>query len=57
MRDLVDGRRRFQGRILGLSDDKVRLATRDGEIALRVPDINNARLLMTDELLAAAAQG
>ena len=57
MRRPVDGRRRFQGRILGLSGDEVRLATQDGEIALPVVDIHNARLLMTDELLAAAVRG
>ncbi len=57
MRELVDGRRRFQGRILGLSNDQVRLATRDGEVVLPVVGIHHAKLLMTDDLLAAAAQG
>ncbi len=57
MRDLVDGRRRFQGRILGFSNDEVRLATGDGEVVLPVVGIHHAKLLMTDELLAAAAQG
>ncbi len=57
MRGPVDGRRRFQGRILGLSGDEVRLATEDGEIALPVVDIHNAKLLMTNELLAAAVRG
>jgi ribosome maturation factor RimP len=57
MRGPIDGRRRFQGRILGLSGDEVRLATQDGEIALPIVDIHNAKLLMTDELLAAAARG
>ncbi len=57
MRARIDGRRRFQGRILGLSGNEVRLATEDGEVVLPVPDIHDARLLITDELLAAAAQG
>ncbi len=57
MRELVDGRRRFQGRILGFSNDQVRLATRDGEVVLPVVGIHHAKLLMTDDLLAAAAQG
>jgi ribosome maturation factor RimP len=55
MQGLIDGRRRFQGRILGLADGIVRLDAKDGEIGLPIDDIQSAKLVMTDELLAAAA--
>jgi ribosome maturation factor RimP len=54
MRDLTAGRRRFQGRILGFADGMVRLDTKDGEVELPIDDIQNAKLVLSDELLAAA---
>jgi ribosome maturation factor RimP len=53
--DMAGGRRRFRGRLLGLEGDVVRLATADGEAALPFEAIEKARLVLTDELLAAAA--
>lgn len=53
MHGLVEGRRRFQGRISGISGDSVLLATKDGEVALPIEDIQQAKLVLTDELLAA----
>jgi len=50
---LVDGRRRFQGRISGVAEDRVVLATKDGEVELPIEDIQHAKLVLTDELLAA----
>lgn len=55
MRSLVDGRRRFQGRIAGLAGGNVRLETGDGEVELPLDDVLNAKLILTDELLAASA--
>lgn len=55
MRGLIDGRRRFEGRIVGYADGEVRLDTDNGEVSLPLNDINQAKLLLTDELLAAAA--
>lgn len=55
MRTLIGGRRRFQGRILGYSDGEVRLDTEHGEVTLPIDDIQQAKLVLTDELLAAAA--
>lgn len=55
MRSLVDGRRRFQGRILGCAGGEVRLETDQGEAVLPLDDIQHAKLVLTDELLAAAA--
>lgn len=54
MQGPVDGQRRFQGRILGFADGVVRLDTKDGEMELPIGDIQNAKLVLTDELLAAA---
>ena len=49
----VDGRRRFRGRLLGLDGPLVRLATDGGEIELPLATLAKARLLLTDELVAA----
>jgi len=51
---LIDGHRRFQGRILGFADGVVRLDTKGGEVELSIDDIQHAKLVLTDELLAAA---
>lgn len=55
MHGLIDGQRRFQGRILGFTDGVVRLDTKGGEMELPIDDIQHAKLVLTDELLAAAA--
>jgi ribosome maturation factor RimP len=57
MRMPVDGRRRFSGRLLGLEGNLVRLATQGGEIALPIADMAKAKLVLTDELLAASQAG
>jgi ribosome maturation factor RimP len=49
-----DGRKRFRGRLLGTSEGKVRLATETGEAALPLDDVARAKLVLTDDLLAAA---
>jgi ribosome maturation factor RimP len=54
-RTAVDGRRRFRGRLLGIEGDRIRIATAEGELALPVADLQRAKLVLTDELLAAAA--
>ena len=51
----IDGRRRFRGRLGGLEDDAVCLTLEDGEVRIPFGDIDRAKLLLTDELLAAAA--
>jgi ribosome maturation factor RimP len=50
----IDGRRRFRGRLVGLADDQVRLALPEGEQAIPLDTIKKAKLVLTDELLAAA---
>jgi ribosome maturation factor RimP len=53
---MIEGRKRFRGRVLGVSGDDVRVALPDAEVALPFADIVTAKLLLTDELLAAAAK-
>ena len=48
-----EGRKRFRGRLLGLEGDSIRIVTPEGEAALPVDDILRAKLVLTDELIAA----
>jgi ribosome maturation factor RimP len=50
----IDGRRRFRGRLLGLTGDRVRLALPEGEQLIPLAAIKKAKLVLTDDLLAAA---
>ena len=51
----LDGRRRFRGRLLGLSEARVRLAMKDdGEAAIPLAEISAAKLVLTDRLIAEA---
>ncbi len=50
----IDGRRRFRGRLAGLEGDLVRLTTKDGDVVLPLDDVHQAKLVLTDDLLAAA---
>jgi ribosome maturation factor RimP len=50
----IDGRRRFRGRLLGVAGDQVRLALPEGEQSLPLDAIKKAKLVLTDDLLAAA---
>jgi ribosome maturation factor RimP len=50
----VDGRKRFRGRLLGTSDGMVRLATEAGESSLPLDAVVRAKLILTEELMAAA---
>lgn len=51
----VDGRKRFRGRLAGIMDGKVRLIMPEGEAALPLDAVQKAKLVLTDELLAAMA--
>ncbi len=48
-----DGRRRFRGRLLGIAEGMVRIALPEGSVGLPLDAILKARLVLTDELLAA----
>jgi ribosome maturation factor RimP len=50
----IDDRRRFRGRLLGLSGDDVRIRLAEGERTIPLAAIKKAKLVLTDELLAAA---
>ena len=53
----ADGRRRWTGRLLGLDGETVRLATEVGEVAVPFVNLAKAKLVLTDELIAAAENG
>jgi ribosome maturation factor RimP len=50
----IEGRKRFRGRLLGTSAESVRLATETGEVKLPLADVARAKLVLTDDLIAAA---
>ncbi|MBI5165968.1 MAG: ribosome maturation factor RimP [Magnetospirillum sp.] len=53
----VDGRKRFRGRLIGLDDkDCVVLATETGEAHIPLYDVKSAKLVLTDELIAAVTK-
>ncbi len=57
MADLVNGRKRFLGRLLGVDGGKVLIDTDEGEQRLTFEGIAKAKLLLTDELIAATNGG
>lgn len=52
---MIDGRRRFQGRLIGTAGEDVRIDVAGVEVGLPFADIQRAKLVLTDELLAAQA--
>jgi ribosome maturation factor RimP len=48
------GRKRFRGRLLGTANGEVRLATEAGEARLPLASVARARLVLTDDLIAAS---
>ncbi len=51
----LDGQRRWKGCLLGLDGETVRLKTKTGEVALPFAAIEKAKLVLTDDLLAASS--
>ena len=51
----LDGRRRYRGVLAGCADDVVTIVTEEGAKALPYAEIDNAKLIITDELLAAGS--
>jgi ribosome maturation factor RimP len=49
----IGGRKRFRGRLLGRVDDSIRLTTETGEALLPLGTVTRAKLVLTDELIAA----
>jgi len=55
LRTAQDGQKRFRGVLAGYADNVVTIVTEGGAKALRFDDIDNAKLIITDELLAAGS--
>ena len=53
MNTQIDGRRRFRGKLLALDADDLTVETDEGTIVLDLGDVSKAKLLLTDELMAA----
>ncbi|MDR3518666.1 MAG: ribosome maturation factor RimP [Azospirillaceae bacterium] len=51
----LDGRKRFRGRLGGLDAGKIRLDTDTGLVLVPVETVQRAKLVLTDELIAATA--
>jgi ribosome maturation factor RimP len=52
----IDGRKRFKGRLLGLEDRKVKIEVEGAPVALPLEEIEKAKLVLTDSLIAAHRQ-
>lgn len=52
----IDGRKRFRGRLMGVEDDAVTLLLGEGRVRLPLADVARAKLVLTDELIAADAR-
>ena len=48
-----DGRKRFKGIVTGVEDERIKMNTEDGDVALPYSAVAKAKLLLTDELLKA----
>ena len=57
MHHMVGGRKRFSGRLLGVDGATVRLEHEGEAVDLPFAGIRNAKLILTDELIAAARSG
>ncbi len=56
-RTMIDGQRRFKGKLLGVEGETITLATQEGEKELEFNNIEKAKLVLTDELIAASLKG
>lgn len=53
----IDGRRRFKGRLLGVDGDgRVGIATEAGEANIPLGAVRSAKLVLTDDLIAAVTE-
>jgi ribosome maturation factor RimP len=51
--EAFDGRKRFRGRLLGVEDGAAKLLVGDAPVLLPLKDIARAKLVLTDDLIAA----
>lgn len=54
---MIQGRKRYSGKLLGVDGDVIRLGHEGEAVDLPFADIRNAKLILTDELIAAAQSG
>jgi len=52
----IDGRKRFRGRVIGVDGEKVKVLVKDAELEFPHSEIHRAKLIITDDLLAAAEE-
>ncbi len=57
LREPVQGRRRFAGRLLGIDGAEIRLQINDAEVRLSFENIGRAKLVMDHAILAEAPTG
>jgi len=50
--ELIDGRRRFKGTLAGTEGDEVLIEIEEGTIGLKFDWLSDAKLLLTDDLIA-----
>lgn len=55
LRQPIEGRRRFRGRLLGVEDESVLVRVDGRSVSLPFAEIGDAKLVLTDDLLAATA--
>jgi len=53
----IDGRRRFKGKLSAFDGTVIGIETEDGEKQLEFENIEKAKLVLTDELIAASLKG
>ncbi len=55
--ELIDGRRRFKGILAGVEGDEVLIEIDEGTIGLKFDWLSDAKLVLTDELIAEVLRG
>ena len=53
----IDGRRRFKGRLIGVEGDEVRIDVDGAVVPVPLASVKKAKLVLTDELIAASGGG
>ena len=55
--ELIDGQRRFKGTLQGVQDDEILIDIQQGTIGLKFEWLSDAKLVLTDELIAESLKG
>jgi len=55
--ELIDGRRRFKGELVGIDGDDVLIEIEEGTIGLKFAWLSDAKLVLTDELIRDVLKG